>query len=146
MLMAMRILQYEVNVLLWWWITDHYMFCRSDLRTGLDLDTLDKKMRNNLQRHLVIKVTTYKPHRDLFQIKLELFRLRSEDTPATPWLLIWLTSSQALKSSYWTPSQNKANLRDLIAATGLVILLKLDSNRRFFSLETPNLGQNRRFF
>ena len=29
---------------------------------------------------------------------------------------------------------NKANLRDLIAATGLVILLKLDSNHRFFSL------------
>ena len=27
---------------------------------------------------------------------------------------------------------NKANLRDLTAATGLVILLKLDSNRRFF--------------
>ena len=27
----------------------------------------------------------------------------------------------------------KANLRDLITATGLVILLKLDSNRRFFS-------------
>ena len=31
------------------------------------------------------------------------------------------------------PSLNKANLRDLIAATSLVILLKLDSNRRFFS-------------
>ena len=31
-------------------------------------------------------------------------------------------------------SWNKANLRDLIAATGLVILLKLDSNHRFFSL------------
>ena len=30
-------------------------------------------------------------------------------------------------------SINKANLRDLIAATGLVILLKLDSNCRFFS-------------
>ena len=28
---------------------------------------------------------------------------------------------------------NKGNLRDLIAATGLVILLKLDSNHRFFS-------------
>ena len=28
---------------------------------------------------------------------------------------------------------NKENLRDLIAATGLVILLKLDLNRRFFS-------------
>ena len=41
---------------------------------------------------------------------------------------------------------NKANLRDLIAATGLVILLKLDSIGRFFSRETPNLGQNRRFF
>ena len=41
---------------------------------------------------------------------------------------------------------NKANLRDLIAATGLIILLKLDSNRRFFSREMPNLAQNRRFF
>ena len=30
-------------------------------------------------------------------------------------------------------NNNKANLRDLIAATGLVILLKLDSNHRFFS-------------
>ena len=28
---------------------------------------------------------------------------------------------------------NKANLRDLIAATGLVILLKFDPNHRFFS-------------
>ena len=28
--------------------------------------------------------------------------------------------------------QNKANVRDLIAVTGLVILLKLDSNHRFF--------------
>ena len=34
--------------------------------------------------------------------------------------------------SIW--EENKANLRDLIAATGLVILLKLDSNHRFFSL------------
>ena len=31
---------------------------------------------------------------------------------------------------------NKENLRDLIAATGLVISLKLDSNHRFFSHET----------
>ena len=31
-------------------------------------------------------------------------------------------------------SLNKANLRDLIAATGLVILFKLVSKRRFFSL------------
>ena len=30
-------------------------------------------------------------------------------------------------------NENKANLRDLIAATGLVNLLKLDLNRRFFS-------------
>ena len=29
--------------------------------------------------------------------------------------------------------RKKANLRDLIAATGLIILLKLDSNHRFFS-------------
>ena len=31
-------------------------------------------------------------------------------------------------------TDNKANLKDLIASTGLVILLKLYSNRRFFSL------------
>ena len=36
-------------------------------------------------------------------------------------------------------SNNKANLRDLIAATGLVILLKLDSNLRFFSHVTLKL-------
>ena len=42
----------------------------------------------------------------------------------------------------WRMTFNKANLRDLIAATGLVILLKLDSNCRFFSRETPNLGKN----
>ena len=38
---------------------------------------------------------------------------------------------------YWNvilPMWNKANLRDQIAATGLVILFKLDSNRPFFSL------------
>ena len=73
--------------------------------------------------------------------------------------------------SYWWI--NKANLRDLIGATGLEILLKLDSNRRFSArvtlrfdgwplktiwhlfyttsswnniLETLNSGQNRRFF
>ena len=43
-------------------------------------------------------------------------------------LLVWFTSCQ-INISYF----NKANLRDLIAATGLVILLKLDLNRRFFS-------------
>ena len=40
-----------------------------------------------------------------------------------------------LKMGLWyrQVSTNKANLRDLIAATGLVILLKLDSNHKFFS-------------
>ena len=33
----------------------------------------------------------------------------------------------------WRMTFNKANLRDLIAATGLVILLKFDPNHRFFS-------------
>ena len=33
----------------------------------------------------------------------------------------------------WRMTFNKANLRDLIAATGLEILLKLDLNHRFFS-------------
>ena len=33
----------------------------------------------------------------------------------------------------WWMTLNKANLRDLIAATGLVILLKFDPNHRFFS-------------
>ena len=35
--------------------------------------------------------------------------------------------------SKWVSCHNKANLRDLIAATGLVILVKLDLNDRFFS-------------
>ena len=33
----------------------------------------------------------------------------------------------------WATLENKANLRDLIAATGLVILLKFDPNHRFLS-------------
>ena len=40
------------------------------------------------------------------------------------WHMAWSTSHT---------EKNKPNLRDLIAATGLVILLKLDSNRRFVS-------------
>ena len=51
-------------------------------------------------------------------------------------------------------SCNKANLRDLIAATNLVILLKLDSIHRFFSLcdleiwwmTSNKLDSNRQFF
>ena len=41
--------------------------------------------------------------------------------------------SWPLDDSWSTQYHHKANLRDLIAATGLVILLKLDSNHRFFS-------------
>ena len=37
------------------------------------------------------------------------------------------------KTHHW---KNKANLRELIAATGVVILLKLNSNRRFFARVT----------
>ena len=43
-------------------------------------------------------------------------------------ILIYVTWENCWNSS------NKANLRDLIAATNLVILFKLDSNRWFFSL------------
>ena len=35
--------------------------------------------------------------------------------------------------------KNKANLGDLIAATGLVIVLKLDSKNWFFSLYDPEI-------
>ena len=41
----------------------------------------------------------------------------------------WIITPFFIKKFSW----NKANLRDLIATTGLVILLKLDTNRRFFS-------------
>ena len=43
---------------------------------------------------------------------------------------IWIKIHQFL---YQKIILNKANLRDLIAATGLLILLKLDSNHQFFS-------------
>ena len=47
--------------------------------------------------------------------------------------MLILCFSNVTITAYWTLECNKANLRDLIAATGLVILLKLDSNQRFFS-------------
>ena len=55
------------------------------------------------------------------------------------WPLAWtslLSMVITLKISWWYDDQNianKANLRDLIAATSLVILLRLDSNHWFFS-------------
>ena len=47
--------------------------------------------------------------------------------------LICIPHIQYIMSYKTSNAINKAYLRDLIAATGLVILLKLDSNRRFFS-------------
>ena len=57
-----------------------------------------------------------------------------------PWLCLSLLAAQR-QATPWVHGcvsnhgswHNKANLRDLLAATSLVILLKLDSNRRFFS-------------
>ena len=49
------------------------------------------------------------------------------------------TSNEIIQNAfiwYWL-STSKAHLRALIAATGLVILLKLDSNRRFFQPVWP---------
>ena len=45
-------------------------------------------------------------------------------------------TADILQTTVWKAFSwlNKANLKDLIAATGLVILPKLDSSRRFFSL------------
>ena len=43
-----------------------------------------------------------------------------------------ITVLNLLAKLLWSPVKNKANLRDLIAATGLVILLKFHPNRRFF--------------
>ena len=42
-------------------------------------------------------------------------------------------SMNSTQNNIWECHWNKVNLRDLIAAIGLVILLKLDLNRRFFS-------------
>ena len=44
------------------------------------------------------------------------------------WLILLHQNNANDKSRYL----NKANLRDLIAATGLVILPKMDLNRRYF--------------
>ena len=51
--------------------------------------------------------------------------------PNSPYATMVLTS--IMNRHYMNTLSNKANLRDLIAATDLVMLLKLDSNRRFFS-------------
>ena len=42
-------------------------------------------------------------------------------------------SNKSFSIFYFYFDWNKANMRDLIAATGLIILLKLDSNHRLFS-------------
>ena len=47
--------------------------------------------------------------------------------------ILFLRTHREMKTNLYWYKFNKANLRDLIAATGLVILLKLDSNHRFFS-------------
>ena len=47
------------------------------------------------------------------------------------WRCSWSSTDRRYSSYIWLI--NKANLRDLIAATGLVILLELDQNRQFFS-------------
>ena len=49
------------------------------------------------------------------------------------YLYVWNEVSALRFSSRKVVKNNKANLMDLIAATGLVILLKPDLNRRFFS-------------
>ena len=66
-------------------------------------------------------------------------RSRSYVIPSTQSMLFLFISHQSDQpflrygqNSVWP--WNKANLRDLIAATGLVILRKLDSNRRLISL------------
>ena len=61
-----------------------------------------------------------------------------------PQCIFWKLQIVISPSMHWTCInpyiklylQNKANLRDLIAATGLVILLKFDQNHRFFSRVT----------
>ena len=60
-----------------------------------------------------------------------------------PWPFAWtsllsmvMTPGNFMMIPWWEHGENivnKANLRDLIAATGLVILFKLDLNRWFFS-------------
>ena len=101
-----------------------------------------------------------------FTVVKKVWRTDGRTDRRTDWTIHGAAWSQ-LKN---TPKiQNYANLRDLIAVTSLVILLKLDSNHWFFSLcdiqfdgcpqtrqiwgiwklrlayspETPNLGQNR---
>ena len=57
------------------------------------------------------------------------------------WVTAWKRSSRVKIGDFFVPHDlenwhmtiNKANLRDLIAVTGLVILLKFDPNHRFFS-------------
>ena len=50
-------------------------------------------------------------------------------TPTKPQVIIWTNDDYCTGLN----KVNKENLMDLIAAAGLVILLKLDSNRRFCS-------------
>ena len=66
----------------------------------------------------------------MFMIRLiVLFHRKAPVFITNTWTIKW---EQILKKKSQFKRKNKANLMDLIAGTGLVILLKFDSNLRFF--------------
>ena len=66
-------------------------------------------------------------------ITYTLMNANWSNSPETPNLSQIRRFLEPCELEIWRMIFNKANLRDLIAATGLVILLKLDSNGQFFS-------------
>ena len=86
--------------------------------------------KSTLIRH---RSNTFTSDRCLIDVDSRAFAVWS----STPWrhrasLYSVNNSTQLINPQLINPWKNKANLRDLIAATGLIISLKLDSNRRFW--------------
>ena len=128
-----------MNVLMSWWWPHHYETlsalltgCQFPLKQNCDFSLLLAwtKWWTKVAAFSVIWYTM----RLLWKSWLKIFALN------LPMLIsflivyhITIKLSEPVGTSSSFTNINKANLRDLIAATGLAILLKLDSNRRFFS-------------
>ena len=106
------------------------MLCHLSLelifKAKLKLESGNQKIQYGHQA-AILKVTSLKINRLLCMTTINMHMKFKIEIPKQTWL-----TSRNL-ATYRVQKPNKANLRDLIAATGLVILLKFDPNHRFFS-------------
>ena len=112
---------------------------RYDMRTGLLCITLYMDRRSLVRWHEDIRPISQCTSPILYNAPVSYPKMHHYDylVLLPQWFMIMSWHGSVWRFPIFKNDSliyNKANLRDLIAATSLVILLKLDLNRRFFSL------------